>query len=369
MHTLAPQDVNNFSSIEQAISYIKQGKMVILTDNKDRENEGDLVFAASECTPEKINFMTKKARGLICLSLDENTIKRLQLPMMVEQSKNHTPFETAFTVSIEAKEGVTTGISAQDRSHTILTAIADNSSAKDIVVPGHIFPLKAKKGGVLERTGHTEGSVDLCKLAEKKSAAVICEILKEDGSMAREQDLKKLSKEYQIPIVSINDIIKYRLRGETLIKEIKQETTQTSYGKFTSHWFQSTIDNSYHVALVKGGPFNNNTTVEVRVHKQNCFTDVFASELNDSNNKASSRKMINYGLSLLKNHSHAVFIYIKDSKGLSPFAPAMDPKAYGVGAQILKHLQIRQMNLHQSQKKDYSSLESFGIKIKSIKII
>ena len=208
-----------FKKITEALQQIQSGGMIILVDDEDRENEGDLVFAAEDVTPEKINFMAKEARGLICLSLSEEKVKKLDLPMMVDFKKSTAKLNTAFTVSIEAKEGVTTGISAFDRSQTIKVAINDQSQPKDLVVPGHIFPLKAKSGGVFERAGHTEGSLDLVKLAGKPSGAVICEILNDNGTMARRPDLDVFAAKHNIPILTIKDIIEYRLLNETIIKK------------------------------------------------------------------------------------------------------------------------------------------------------
>ena len=202
---------DSISRVVKAIDTIREGGMVIMVDDEDRENEGDLVFAASHVTPEKINFMTKEARGLICLSLEADQIDRLQLPMMEDSTKKEDQRSTAFTVSIEARDGVTTGISAADRSQTVKVAVADDATAHDIVVPGHIFPLKARPGGVLERAGHTEGSVDIARLAGLKPAGVICEIMNDDGTMARVPDLEKFSAKHDIPIVTIADLVTFRL--------------------------------------------------------------------------------------------------------------------------------------------------------------
>ena len=211
------------SRIQEAIDAIKNGGMVIMVDDEDRENEGDLVLAADAVTPEHINFMAKYARGLICLTLEPDLVDRLKLPMMEDSTKRLPSQGTAFTVSIEARDGVTTGISAADRAHTVKVAVDPNAKPEDIVVPGHIFPLKARPGGVLERAGHTEGSVDLAKLAGFTGGGVICEIMNDDGSMARMPDLETFAKEHNIPIVAIADLIQYRLLKESMVEEVKRQ--------------------------------------------------------------------------------------------------------------------------------------------------
>jgi len=263
------------STIEEAIEDIKAGKMVILVDDEDRENEGDLTIAAEKVTPEAINFMAKYGRGLICLSLTEEQVEKLKLPMMV--SENTSTFGTAFTVSIDAREGVTTGISAADRATTILTAIAEDAKPEDLARPGHVFPLRARKGGVLVRTGQTEGSVDLARLAGLKPAGVICEIMNEDGTMARMPELEVFAKKHGLKIVTIADLIKYRLQKESLVRRVATITLPTKYGgEFEGILYENDVDPHHHLALVKG-EIRPEDEVLVRVHSE-CFTgDVFGS--------------------------------------------------------------------------------------------
>ncbi len=262
--------------IEAALEDIRQGKMVILVDDEDRENEGDLTMAAERVTPEAINFMAKYGRGLICLSLTEERLNELRLPMMV--SENTSRFQTAFTVSIDARQGVTTGISAADRSTTILTAVDEKSAPEDLVSPGHIFPLRAKQGGVLVRTGQTEGSVDLARLAGLKPAGVICEVMKDDGTMARMPDLLAFAEGYGLKIVTIADLIKYRLNKESLVRRIVTAAIPTKYGGvFQAIAYENDVDPFHHIALVKG-EIGMEDTVLVRVHSQCLTGDVFGSK-------------------------------------------------------------------------------------------
>ena len=262
--------------VEEAIRDIKDGKMVILVDDEDRENEGDLTMAAGKVTPEAINFMTKFGRGLICLTLTEGKADELELKPMV--SENTSKLKTAFTVSIDAKKGVTTGVSAYDRAHTILTAIEDGSKPEDLARPGHIFPLRARKGGVLVRTGQTEGSVDLARLAGLKAAGIICEIMKDDGTMARMPDLEKFAKEHNLRIVTIADIIEYRLRKDRLVRRVAEAIVPTRYGgDFKAIVYENDVDFHEHLAMIKG-EINPNEPILVRVHSECLTGDVFGSE-------------------------------------------------------------------------------------------
>ncbi len=236
--------------IEEAIADIRQGKMIILTDDEDRENEGDLTLAAEMITPEAINFMARYGRGLICLALAPDLVERLQLPQMVRD--NQSGFKTAFCISIEARRGVTTGISAADRATTIITAVADNSRPEDLVSPGHVFPIRARKGGVLVRTGQTEGSVDLSRLAGLKGAAVICEVMKDDGTMARMPDLEKFAAEHDLKIATIADLVAYRLRHESFVHRRATVQLPTYIGEFTAIAYDNDVDDNQHIALVKG---------------------------------------------------------------------------------------------------------------------
>jgi 3,4-dihydroxy 2-butanone 4-phosphate synthase/GTP cyclohydrolase II len=256
------------ASVTKAIKTIKEGELIIIVDDEDRENEGDLTCAAEKVTPDIINFMAKHGRGLICLSLTKDRIKKLELPLMVKY--NTAPFNTAFTVSIDAKNGITTGISAYDRARTILTAIAPKSEPSDLVRPGHIFPLQAQEGGVLKRAGQTEASVDVARLAGLTPAGVICEIMNEDGTMARREELEKFSQTFDIPILTIEELIKYRMQNEILVKKIEEADLPTKYGHFKIMIFEDTIYNEHHVTLVKG-EINKDQPTLVRAHSQ-CLT-------------------------------------------------------------------------------------------------
>ncbi|HEX6712914.1 MAG TPA: 3,4-dihydroxy-2-butanone-4-phosphate synthase, partial [Thermoleophilaceae bacterium] len=239
-----------FSTIEEAIEDIREGKMVIVCDAEDRENEGDLTLAAQFATPEAINFMAKEGRGLICLALEPQRCDDLGLDLMA--AKNESPFQTAFTVSVEAREGVTTGISAHDRAHTIQVAIDPRSTPNDLVQPGHIFPLKAKSGGVLERAGQTEAAVDLARLAGVTPAGVICEIMNDDGTMARVPDLEKFCAKHDMKMVTVADLIEYRRRQDKLVQREVEVKLPTAYGDFRAVAYRSLVDNKHHIALVKG---------------------------------------------------------------------------------------------------------------------
>jgi len=264
------------SKIEEALEDIRQGKMVILVDDEDRENEGDLTMAAEKVTPEAINFMAKFGRGLICLSLTEERINELRIPMMV--SENTSRFQTAFTISIDACKGVTTGISAADRACTILTVIDDRTQPEDLASPGHVFPLRARQGGVLVRTGQTEGSVDLARMAGLKPAGVICEVMNDDGTMARMPDLQIFAKEHRLKIVAIADLIKYRLNKESLVRRIATAKLPTKYGGlFTAIAYENDVDPYHHIALLKG-EIKPDDKVLVRVHSQCLTGDVFGSK-------------------------------------------------------------------------------------------
>ena len=349
-----------------------------MVDDEDRENEGDLVFAAEHVDAAKINFMVREARGLVCLTLDPATVDRLRLPLMVAAQSGPAGAMTAFTVSIEARHGVSTGISAHDRAQTIRVAIADRSIPEDLVVPGHVFPLRSKVGGVLERAGHTEGSVDICRLAGLKSAGVICEIMKDDGSMARRPDLDDFAAKHGLEIVSIADIIQFRLLKESLVEKIEERELVTSHGTVRGIMFRSRMDQGVHLALVKG-TMDEQSVTDVRVHPQRPLVDVLAPRDSVSGSR------IEYGLKMLGDSDNAVLLYLQQpaveaawlgdfedlSKGeLEPVhRPPMDMRVYGTGAQILRDLGVRKMIVHMTTPRTLKALNGFGLEIVGTKII
>jgi len=346
------------SSIKEIIKDAKKGKMFIVVDNKDRENEGDLVVPASKVNSKKINFMAKHGRGLICLALTQQKVKKLKLPLMSSINKSRT--QTAFTISIEAKRGVTTGISAHDRAKTIKVAIQPNSSKKDIVSPGHVFPLIAKNGGVLERAGHTEASVDISKLAKLNPSAVICEVMNEDGTMARYKDLIPFAKKHRLKIAKIEDLISHRLKNERLIKCISNKKIKIKkYGNFDLKTFRNNLDGSEHYAITKG-KFTMGKASRVRV----ISTNVLNSFLNF--NKDIFKNSLKY---LSKFNNFALILV----KGTNPNPPSSQNnrilRYYGVGAQIIKELKIKNMILVSRSKKRIIALKGYGIKITKQEII
>jgi 3,4-dihydroxy 2-butanone 4-phosphate synthase/GTP cyclohydrolase II len=363
----------SMTRVMEAIEAIRKGGMVIMVDDEDRENEGDIVFAAEHSTPDKINFMAKEARGLICLPLAPELVDQMKLPLMDDVFKGPGGHTTAFTVSIEARTGVTTGISAADRSHTVQVAIADGAKPEDLVVPGHIFPLRAKKGGVLERSGHTEGSVDLAKLAGCKPAAVICEIMNDDGTMARMPDLEKFAATHNLPIVTIDDLIGYRLIRDSLVRVIDQGLLETAEGRFETIQFESILDKSQHLAILKGKEFFSSSIVDVRVHRQKPFLDVFGRNLKNHVD------MVSYGLHMLAMSKAGALIYLSYSNTTSTFPDfreisdtphteeskghPMDSRLLGIGAQIIRALGIQRMRTHVTQQRTLKGLAGFGLEV------
>jgi 3,4-dihydroxy 2-butanone 4-phosphate synthase / GTP cyclohydrolase II len=366
-----------FNSVEEVIEDIRQGRIVIVVDDEDRENEGDLTVAAAKITPETINFMAKYGRGLICLAMTGERLDELHIPMMV--GENTSKFGTAFTVSIEARHGVTTGISAADRAKTILTAIDPKTLPSDLARPGHIFPLRARSGGVLMRAGQTEASVDLARLAGLYPAGVICEVMNEDGTMARVPDLMKVARQHGLKIVTVADIIAYRLRNEMFVKPVAESEFPTPFGDFRIVVFENLLDKENHIALVKGS-IDADSEVTVRVHSQSTMADVFYFLRNGGRNELQT------ALQAIQNAGKGVLIYLRqEEKGKSladeirsyaiqdaganpvesdlPFNPDIDLRIYGIGAQILRSLGVRRIRLLTNHPKKIVGLQGYGLTV------
>jgi 3,4-dihydroxy 2-butanone 4-phosphate synthase/GTP cyclohydrolase II len=366
------------SSVEQALKAIKQGHLIVIVDDEDRENEGDLMVAAEKITPDIINFMTKHGRGLICLPLTKERLDELQLPLMV--SDNTARFETAFTVSIDAKDGVSTGISAFDRAKTVQAAIDPGTKPLDLARPGHIFPLRAREGGVLARAGQTEAALDLARLAGLYPAGVICEIMNEDGTMARMPELEKFSQVHDIPILTIADLIKYRLKHESLVQKVDEADLPTRYGHFRIVIFEDIIHHENHVALIKG-TLNRDEPTLVRAHSQCLTGDTFGSIRCDCG------EQLHRAMEMIHQEGKGAILYILNQEGRGigltnkikayaiqdqgadtveanrelGFKP--DQRDYGIGAQILVALGLNKLRLITNNPRKFIGLAGYGLEI------
>jgi 3,4-dihydroxy 2-butanone 4-phosphate synthase / GTP cyclohydrolase II len=368
-------DEVSIQRVERALEEIRRGRMVILVDDEDRENEGDLVMSADWITPEAVNFMAKYGRGLICLSLTAERCKQLDLDLMVKD--NGSGFGTAFTISIEAAQGVSTGISAADRAHTIRTAVTPNARPQDLVRPGHIFPLKAAKGGVLVRTGQTEGSVDLSRLAGREPAGVICEIMNDDGTMARRPQLEVFAKEHGLMILSVADLIQYRLMRERLVQRRSEAEVQIgSIGVFKAISYTTVVDDLEHLILVKGQPSAKVPTIG-RVHQESIMGDIFRT------NQSESRWKLEFALRQMEEAGCGVLVYLQKTapkvsteldmlSGRSAPTPQIDKgsiglpsdlREFGIGAQILLDQGVRQLRVVSNQSSRIRGLEGYGLSV------
>ena len=358
----------DLGNVEAAILDIREGRMVIVVDEEDRENEGDLTMAAEKVTPEAINFMATCGKGLICMPMMPERLDELGVPLMV--SDNESAHETAFCVSIEARHNVSTGISAADRATTILTAANPETRAKDLIKPGHVFPLRSRRGGVLKRAGQTEASVDLARLAELSPAGVICEVMNEDGTMARLSDLKKFSQKHNIRIISVVDLIKFRLRTERFVKCIHQSTFDSDFGNFKLHVFENEIDGELHLAFVKGD-IRGKEPVLVRVQKEALLGDVFL------DSREISGRELRSSLRIIQEAGRGVFVYLRLKEEQKRFLQSIqsqtsnnprnidsdDFRNYGIGAQILTGLGLQKIKILTNHPKKMVGVDGFGLVI------
>ncbi len=366
-----------FSSIEDAIEDVRQGRMIVIVDDEDRENEGDLMVAAEHCTPEAVNFMAKYGRGLICLTLTEQRTAELGLPMMVQE--NQAVFGTPFTVSIDAKRGITTGISAADRAETIRVAMNPEASQYDLVMPGHIFPLRARDGGVLVRAGQTEGSVDIARLAGLTPAGVICEVMNDDGTMSRVPELSKFIKKHKLKMITIKDLMEYRLNSETLVEQVASTDLPTDFGEFRAVAFRNKLIDQVHIALIKG-EIEQDVPTLVRVHSQCLTGDVFGSHRCDCGEQLAQ------ALTMIDKEGQGVLLYLyQEGRGIGilnklkayalqdagqdtvqanealGFKP--DLRDYGIGAQILRSLGLGKIKILSNNPRKIVGLEAYGLEL------